>query len=139
MLAAAGWPMAELLNRPLSNALGVPALLTSDGRVPSVLNGGLGGVPPVYWAAVLGLAVWVEGQTIDYQLNTGKRPDNYLPGMIMFDPLKMDSEKTRNAEIQNGRLAMIAITAFALEEAVTRASVVADTPFFFMPIWSSMI
>merc|ERR1719163_1677084 len=41
MLAAAGWPIAELLNPTLSKMLGAPDLLVSDGRTPSLLNGGL--------------------------------------------------------------------------------------------------
>merc|ERR1711924_217923 len=52
----------------------------------------------------------------------GKK-DDYLPGMLGFDPLGADSPSMRNAEITNGRVAMIAITAYALEEAVTKAPI----------------
>ena len=133
MLAAAGWPLAEKLNGPLSSALGQESLLVDGGRAPSLLNGGLGAVNAVYWAAALGLAVFAESKYIDAQLNTGKRSSEYLPGMLEFDPLGQDSASMRSAEIMNGRLAMIAITGFALEEAITKASVVANTPFFFQP------
>merc|ERR1719450_2031363 len=47
MLAAFGWPVSEILN--------FGKLLTSDGRAPSLLNGGLGEVNGVYWGLVLGL------------------------------------------------------------------------------------
>ena len=137
MLAAAGWPMAELLNKPLSEALGVNSLLTKAGESPSILNGGLGNVPAVYWAAVLGLAVFVESKSLDTQLNIGKRDPKYLPGMLDFDPLNADSPMMRNAEITNGRIAMIAITAFALEEFAFKTPVVSETPIFFQPIWST--
>jgi len=40
-----------------------------------------------------------------------------------FDPLGADSDSMRNAEITNGRVAMLAITAFALEEAITKAPI----------------
>ena len=138
MLAAAGWPIAELLNGKLSAFLGVPSLLTPAGESPSILNGGLGGVPPVYWALVLGLAIFVEAKTIDTQLNIGKRNPKYLPGMLAYDPLNADSPTMRTAEITNGRIAMIAITVFALEEFVFKTPVVSETPLFFQPIWSSL-
>merc|ERR1719460_2813886 len=86
MLAAFGWPISEITN--FGN------LLTKDGRAPSLLNGGLGNVNGVYWAAVLG-----------------------------FAPLGADSEGMRGAEITNGRVAMMAITAYALEEALTKAPI----------------
>jgi hypothetical protein len=136
MLAAAGWPMAELLNKPLSDALGVKSILTKAGESPSVLNGGLGNVPGLYWALILGLAIFVEAKSLDTQLNIGKRDPKYVPGMLQFDPLGMDSPAMRNAEITNGRIGMIAITAFALEEFIFKTPVVAETPIFFKPIWS---
>merc|ERR1712176_1217246 len=135
MLAAAGWPVAELLNGPLSKLLGTEPLLQS-GRVPSILNGGLGSVNVAYWVLALGLAVFVESKSIDMQLNTGARSADYLPGMIGFDPLKKDSPAMRAAEILNGRIAMVAITVFALEEAIFRAPVVTETPIFFKPFWT---
>merc|ERR1719253_322609 len=112
MLAAFGWPISEVLN--FGN------LLTKDGRAPSLLNGGLGNVNGVYWAAVVALAVYWEGQGLDKQY--GKK-DDYLPGMLGFDPLGADSQGMRAAEITNGRVAMMAITAFALEEALTKQAI----------------
>ena len=35
-----------------------------------------------------------------------------------------------------GRLAMIAVTVYALEEYVTKAPIVEDTAFLFQPIWT---
>merc|ERR1719420_1899171 len=112
MLAAFGWPVSEVLN--------FGKLLTSDGRAPSLLNGGLGEVNGVYWAAVVALAVYWESKGLDKQF--GKK-DDYLPGMLNFDPLGADSPSMREAEIANGRVAMIAITIFALEEAITKAPI----------------
>merc|ERR1719488_213012 len=109
MLAAFGWPASEVLN--FGN------LLTKDGRAPSLLNGGLGEVNGVYWAGVVALAVYWESQGLDKQF--GKK-DDYLPGMLGFDPVGADSPSMRNAEITNGRVAMIAITAYALEEAALK-------------------
>merc|ERR1719436_1459293 len=112
MLAAFGWPVSEITN--------FGGLLTGDGRAPSLLNGGLGDVNGVYWAAVVGLAVYWESQGLDKQFS---KKSDYLPGMLGFDPLGADSDSMRNAEITNGRVAMIAITVFALEEAITKAPI----------------
>jgi len=112
MLAAFGWPISEITN--FGN------LLNADGRAPSLLNGGLGNINGVYWAAVAGLAIYWESQGLDKQF--GKK-DDYLPGMLGFDPLGADSPSMRNAEITNGRVAMVAITVFALEEAVTKSAI----------------
>ena len=68
--------------------------------------------------------------------NTPK-PENYVPGQIGFDPLnlyrirKSDKKSMEAAEIKNGRLAMIAITAYAFQEFVTKLPVVQETPYLF--------
>merc|ERR1719311_7616 len=112
MLAAFGWPVSEITN--------FGGLLTADGRAPSLLNGGLDNVNGAYWGAVIALAVYWEAQGLDKQF--GKKSD-YLPGMLGFDPLGADSPSMRNAEITNGRVAMVAITFFALEEAVIKSPI----------------
>jgi hypothetical protein len=112
MLAAFGWPVSEIAN--------FGKLLTADGRAPSLLNGGLGEINGAYWAAVVGLAIFAESKGLDKQY--GKQQD-YLPGMLGFDPLGADSPAMRNAEITNGRVAMVAITVFALEEALIKAPI----------------
>jgi len=61
-----------------------------------------------------------------------------------FDPLNLyppdEAGRARMelAEIKHGRLAMIAVTAFALQEYVTRLGVVDETPFFFFPLSESL-
>merc|ERR1719281_1672669 len=112
MLAAFGWPVSEILN--------FGKLLNGDGRAPSILNGGLENVNAAYWAAVIGLAIFAELKGLDKQY--GKQQD-YLPGMLGFDPLGADSPSMRNAEILNGRVAMVAITVYALEEALTKSPI----------------
>ena len=121
MLAALGWPVAEKLNGPLSEALGQPSLLTEDGRVPTIVNGGLGSVNAVYWAAALALAVAAESSYLDAQLGVGMKRTDYEPGMLGFDPLGMDSKITRNAEIWLGRVGMMAVVGYAFEESLTKA------------------
>jgi hypothetical protein len=95
MLAALGWPVAELLQGPISRSLGLPDLLApgetcvtaaqcvdSLSRAPSVLNGGLEKISPIYWASVLLVSAAIEL----YGLQVQKKA-NYLPGDLGFDPL----------------------------------------------------
>mgnify|MGYP002632462311 CR=1 FL=1 len=68
----------------------------------------------------------------------GKKSFDYSPGMLGYDLFGYDSPKLRDAEITNGRVAMIAITVFALEEAIFQAPVVRETAVFFQPIWTTL-
>jgi len=70
--------------------------------------------------------------------------ENYYPGDIRFDPLGLKPKTAeefadmQTKELSNGRLAMIAITAFAIQEAVTKVAVVNETPFFFFPLMETL-
>lgn len=137
MLAAAGWPMSEIFDKKIASALGMSALLDSNDRVPSVLNGGLGKVSPVYWVAVLGLAAAVD---VIGTMKSKSGSETYFPGNLGFDPLGVYPKGEegqlwmQTAEIKNGRLAMIAIFGFAIQEFVSKVGVVDETPFFFFPV-----
>ncbi|KAJ1485350.1 chlorophyll a/b-binding protein domain-containing protein [Baffinella frigidus] len=119
MLAALGWPVAEQFNGPLSKAMGLPSMLTAGGLDPSVLNGGIAAISPFYWFGV-GEPVMLAGDM------------SYLPGDLGFDPLGLfkGSEQQKMSlqlkEVNNGRLAMIAITGYAIQEAATKVSVVSS-------------
>ena len=125
MLAAVGWPLAELLNKSID-------------RAPSVLNGGLGRVTPVFWAGLLTILSTVEILGI---FNENREGSDYLPGNYGFNPLRLWSQNddqrkfTMEAELFNGRLAMLAIFGFAMQEFVTKVPVIEQTPFFFKPFF----
>lgn len=137
MLAAAGWPLSELFDKKIAAALGMAPLVDAADRAPSLLNGGLGKVSPLYWIACLGAAAAVDLYGINKAKNSG---DEYLPGNLGFDPFgvypkdKEGQEWMQLAEIKNGRLAMIAIFGFAIQEFVSKSGVVDETPFFFFPL-----
>jgi hypothetical protein len=140
MLAAAGWPMAELLDKQLASSFNMKPLLVYADRVPSVLNGGLLRTPLAFWAAALGVGFAIEsfGQIKqDKYMEAGRE---YTPGDLGFDPLGLagDSADERKykleAELFNGRLAMLATTGFALQEWWTQNAVINETPIFFKPI-----
>ena len=138
--AAAGWPLSEVFDKKIAAGLGMAPLLDSADRVPSLLNGGLGKVSIAYWIACIGGAAAIDL----YGISRSKSVNNYTPGDLGFDPLGVfpkDEAGRKNmqlAEIKNGRLAMIAITAFAVQEAVSSTGVVDETPFFFFPLMQTL-
>lgn len=136
MLAAAGWPVSELLDRPLAETLGLPSTLDAADRVPSVLNGGLESISPVWWGACLGLTAAIDLYGV---IRSRAGNPDYFPGHLGFDPLglypadKEGQERMQLAEIKHGRVSMLAITGFAFQEFATELGVVDETPFFFYP------
>jgi hypothetical protein len=140
MLAAAGWPMAELLDKQLAGQFNMKPLLVFADRVPSVLNGGLLRTPLAFWAAALGVGFAIESFGQIKETNYGKAGREYTPGDLGFDPLGLagkssdDRKYKLEAELFNGRLAMLATTGFALQEWWTQNAVINETPIFFKPI-----
>ncbi|KAG7364975.1 chlorophyll A-B binding protein [Nitzschia inconspicua] len=140
MLAAAGWPISELADKKLALVAGLDPLLQSADRAPSVLNGGLGKVSPIYWGVCIAAAAAIDL----YGIFGASKKAGYIPGDFGFDPLGLypkDAEGQKRmqlSEIKNGRLAMIAITAFAVQEFVSQTGVVDETPIFFKPIGQVM-
>ena len=160
MLAALGWPLAEQFQPVLAKSQGLPSLLTKSGLDPSVLNGGLSNINPVFWGgfALVGVAVELysasagkagflptmaalgleklTGTDLDGDGQVGEpnmlaADKDYLPGDLGFDPLGLfkgtaqQKKSMQLKEVNNGRLAMVAITGYAFQEAATKMSVVA--------------
>jgi len=90
-------------------------------------------VPPLFWVILTsGIGAleqfratvgWVEPENVPVD-QPGLLRDNYVPGDIGFDPLKLkpsDPEEFRimqTKELQNGRLAMLAAAGFFAQELV---------------------
>ena len=135
MLAAAGWPLSELFDKSLAETLKLPPLLDDAGRVPSLLNGGLGKVSFAYWGLVL-----LVGSAIDVYGLSKVNEKGYVPGNLNIDPFQLASKENaisnwmKLSEIKNGRLAMLAITAYALLEFVQHKPVVESFDFLFQPL-----
>merc|ERR1712151_1390342 len=125
-----------LFDKKIANFLGMPAVVDSTNRAPSVLNGGMGKISPFYWVSCIILAASVEL----YGMFGSSKKKGYFPGNLGFDPFGLypTDEKgqkwMQTAEIKNGRLAMLAITGFCFQEVVTHIAVVDQTPIFFKPI-----
>jgi len=137
MLAAAGWPISELFDKKIASFIGMEAALDASGRVPNVLNGGMGKISVAYWAFCVALAGAVDA----YGSFSATKRKGYTPGNLEFDPLGLypKDEKgqkwMQTAEIKNGRLAMIAITGFCFQEFFLHSAVIDQTPFFFKPFF----
>mmetsp|Transcript_43793 Transcript_43793/g.48747 ORF Transcript_43793/g.48747 Transcript_43793/m.48747 type:complete len:366 (-) Transcript_43793:29-1126(-) len=141
MLAAAGWPLSELFSKGIANQFGMASALDeATGRVPSVLNGGMGRISPIYWIGCIAVAAGVDL----FVINSSSKQKGYFPGKLDFDPLGLypKDEKgqqwMQTAEIKNGRLAMLAITGYAIQEFVMQSSIIDQTPIFFYPVWETV-
>lgn len=139
MIASLAWPVQELLSPTLSRALRAPMLLAeTGGRSPSVLNGGLEQSTIPYTLA--GFAALIAAVDLYSLKLRSERGDEWLPGDFGFDPLNMlggatldERRKMQAREIDNGRLAMVAIFIMVAEEFVTKQPVIQLTPWLFKP------
>lgn len=134
MLAAIGWPLAELWQGPIATQLGLPSLLRPNDLAPAVLNGNISDIDVHFFLAALTLGAMIEAHTIQRK-EKGIQPR--FIGDIGFDPLgAYPSDPTlqrqiQAAELNNGRLAMLAITGYALAEYVNHVGIIDSTPQFF--------
>lgn len=182
-----GWPISELLDRQIAEFFGLETLLDAYDRAPSLLNGGLERVSPVWWGTCLGLTAAID---LDGIAKSRAYDPEYFPGKLDFDPWNLypkdkagrarmelgtlvddppllwmlstsdwakivccckllwivilthhtatNTNSNVTAEIKHGRLAMLAVAAFGLQEYATRLGVIDETPFFFFPLNESL-
>ena len=140
MLAAVGWPLAELFDKPLAQTFGLKPLLVFRDQVPSVLNGGLDRTPAAFWVSLLGLTVAIEFFGIMRERSAMSQDKQMTPGDLGFDPLGLaanvnDRKYLADAELFQGRLAMLAITSFVFQEWWYDNAIVNQFPIFFKPFW----
>jgi hypothetical protein len=137
MLAAAHWLSAETLHPQIAEALGMKSDLTANGLNPSLLNGGLNAsasFEAFLVLAVVGAAITDLGK--DKESGPGDYGTDFL-GLKSFRPpvisgfLSEDREWMGESEVVHGRLAMVAISAFAAQEFVTKVPVLNETPGLF--------
>eukprot|EP00957_Ditylum_brightwellii_P192276 14636807-Ditylum_brightwellii.AAC.1 len=86
MLAAAGWPLSELLDDKIAVQFNAQSVLDYSGRVPSLLNGGLDKISPVWWGFCIGLTAAIDLYGVKRARASGPDSD-YIPGDLGFDPL----------------------------------------------------
>lgn len=137
--AAAGWPVSELLDRKIAEYYGVESALDDADRAPFLFNteSWQADIRPEFWGFCLGLTAAIDSYGVR---RSRSNPPGYIPGDLGWDPLGLyptDAEGQRHmqlAEIKHGRTAMMAVTGFASQEAISQMGVVDETPFFFFPI-----
>jgi hypothetical protein len=152
MLAVVGWPISEIYHYQLSVDFGLQdELIATGGRAPSVLNGGLDNINVLL---SLGLFIAVGG-VLEFELMRRRQeiPDDLrnffdmwredgwdMPGNYGFDPLQFGTRICTNdqskrtmgtVEIFNGRMAMLAMLGFVVQEYITKLPVIRETPQFF--------
>lgn len=119
MLAAAGWLLSEVFEKQILPMFGVPSLLDDEDRVPSLLNGGLDKVSPWYWISCIVVAAFID---INGMRREVFEAEGYFPGNLGWDPIGFypkdaaSQKEMQTKEIKHGRLAMVAVVIFAIQE-----------------------
>jgi len=138
MLAALAWPIQELASPTISKLVSAKTLL-SDGRSPSVLNGeiGAGPIPFFLFGVAIGIGA-IDYKSLKLKEEAGK---DWLPGDYGFDPLNLlkgasplQIKDMQAKEINNGRLAMLAVTTYVIQEALSGEPITALSEQLFTPI-----
>lgn len=136
MLATVGWPISELFHPYLSTITQNTNLLSFNNKVPSILNGGFEKINPIFFMSIIVFAASIESIVLNKDYNNYF--DYRIPGDFGFDPLNFYTNKSeftkKNLELKelnNGRLAMLAITYFAFSEFITNNPIVTNSPLFF--------
>ena len=133
MLAAVAFPLQEKLNPIFAAQFRMPNLVAETGGLsPSVLNGGLeqGIIPSsiVVFATIMSL---VEYQGLRIKKSDG---DDWLPGDYGTARIAQKGTEQffslQEGEIWNSRIAMIAVLAYVVQEAVTKVPTANTIPFF---------
>lgn len=146
MIAALAWPVQEAVSpaiaRIINREAGWPGLsdvlAETFGRNPTLLNGGLEQSSiPFFMIVVAGLISAIDLKSLQIREADG---DAFTPGDFGFDPLNMLGgasaeavSEMREKEVNNGRLAMLAVVAYVIEEAVSKIPITQLTPAFFNP------
>merc|ERR1711990_774047 len=119
MLAAVGFIVSEEQDFKFATQLGLPSMLTdTDGRALDVAFE----VNPLFFLTTL-----IAGGFIELQ---GKNFASNIIGDVGFDPLKLFPEnevaqqRMRLAELKHGRIAMLAVLVFALDEEFLKVPVI---------------
>ena len=149
MLAAIAWPLQEILHPILVDTLRAPRdlLLETGGKSPSLLNGGLGQADII---SALALTVLMASSLEETDLakrralglGFNEYPSARQAGNFGFDPLNIykplpiESKRSlHEAELTNGRFAMLAVLAYVGVEGCSNQPVVRATPELFEPLF----
>ena len=136
MLAATAVIAGELFHPMLAKFIGAKAVLPEGGLTPSVFNGGLEH-PAIALAIAFGTGVMMAVEVIDVKkridagLGFNEWAADSVAGDMQFDPLRFAADlpateryELQEAEMLNGRLAMVAVLSFVAYETMMAQPVV---------------
>jgi len=122
MLAAVGYPAAEMWHQSLASAVGLPNLLSENGQAPHVLNGGSFHpvVDIVMFVSLAGILAAV-GETVANGRKGDALHKSLNPRELRLAPTLSPTLRCllREAQRVNGRVAMLAVTSMLAVEGVT--------------------
>merc|ERR1719359_796907 len=137
MLAALVYPVQERLEPVLAKAFNLPDELKETlGRSPSIVNGGLeqGEIPLTIVAFLAGGAI-VEYLTDKLKKEQGS---SYVPGDVglpYVNAASVEQQALRQLqELQLGRLAMVSVLVYVIEESVFKTSILRETVAIFQEL-----
>jgi light-harvesting complex II chlorophyll a/b binding protein 5 len=137
MLAALAYPVQEKLEPVLAKAFNLPDELKETlGRSPSIVNGGLeqGEIPLTIVAFLAGGAI-VEYLTDKLKKEQGAEYVVGDIGLPYVGAQTVEQQALRQLqELQFGRVAMVAVLVYVIEESVFRTSVVRETAAIFQEL-----
>lgn len=133
MLAAVAWPLQEKLNPLFAARFHLPNLVAETGGLsPSVLNGGLDQAWVASSVVIFGVLMsLVERQGLRIKKSDG---ESWVPGdygtLRLAEPGTEQFFSLAEGETWNGRIAMIAILAYVVQEVATKVPTATTIPFF---------
>lgn len=133
MLAAVGYPTAELFHEQIAEAAGMPAQLTATGQAPHVFNAGANPVlDAVVFVSLAGMLATM-GEISTHRPNGNAKFDPMNPKEMRLNPMMSPTLRCllREAQRVNGRAAMVAVIGMMAVEGYTGKAVVDVTPFMF--------
>merc|ERR1719487_1838700 len=137
MLAALAYPVQERLEPVLAKAFNLPDELKETlGRSPSIVNGGLeqGEIPLTIVAFLAGGAI-VEYLTDKLKKEQGSEYVVGDIGLPYVGAQTVEQQALRQLqELQFGRVAMVAVLVYVIEESVFRTSVLRETAAIFQEL-----
>lgn len=134
MLAAVGYPTAEIFHQQIAEVVGMPVQLTAAGQAPHFLNGGSINpvVDVVVFISLAGMFALL-GEISAQRANGNTESDSLNPKGMRLNPMMSPTLRYLLSEAQrvNGRVAMAAIVCIVAVEAYSGKAVVDVSPFLF--------
>lgn len=126
MLAAVAYPLQEVINPLLSEKLELPNLLPYSTLSPSLVNGKLEISTLIFF---LGLGSGLElYQIMSNDAKMSNLPADYNWRLTDSEPESEEFLSLQAGEIWNGRLAMLAVLGYVVQEGTTNMPVLGDFP-----------